>query len=384
MAHDAHHAEGHAHAHWDTSIYPFIISFGILFLAVAFSFKFVYHNGFAAILALGLGIPMIIAGIAGWTSEAMGKGEGLSYGAMGWFILAEAMIFVSFFVSYWYTKLHVDVWPPAGNIELPRIMPLVMTFILVASSLTIHYAEHLLHLGNKAGFRTWYLLTIVLGACFLGMSVYEWSHLIHEWIHHQHQCLQHRLLLRHRPSRVTRGGWPGDFPGRSAVRDARRYRRGLHAYRRPVLALCGHHLVLRRFAGLLLVAAAALLVPVARAVTAPTQNSIPDGSVMQIDEPRFLGNRMIGDTVLTDEEGRDFRVADLLGKPVILLLSYYGCDGSCPTMNAELAKVLAKVTRFALGKDYRVLDGVLRQAGFAGDGEGVSWPRRAPWPAAKG
>ncbi len=114
-------------------------------------------------------------------------------------------------------------------------------------------------------------------------------------------------------------------------------------------------MVLRRFAGLLLVAAAALLVPVARAVTAPTQNSIPDGSVMQIDEPRFLGNRMIGDTVLTDEEGRDFRVAEVLGKPVILLLSYYGCDGSCPTMNAELAKVLAKVTRFALGKDYRVL-----------------------------
>ena len=180
MAHDAHHAEVHAHAHWDTSIYPFIISFGILALAVAFSFKFVYHNGFAAILSLGIGVPLVIAGIAGWTSEAMGKGEGLSYGAMGWFILAEAMIFVSFFVSYWYTKLHVDVWPPAGNIELPRIMPLVMTFILVASSLTIHYAEHLLHLGNKGAFRTWYLLTIVLGACFLGMSVYEWSHLIHE------------------------------------------------------------------------------------------------------------------------------------------------------------------------------------------------------------
>ena len=55
MAHDAHHAEGHAHAHWDTSIYPFIISFGILALAVAFSFKFVYHNGFAAILSLGIG-----------------------------------------------------------------------------------------------------------------------------------------------------------------------------------------------------------------------------------------------------------------------------------------------------------------------------------------
>ena len=65
---------------------------------------------------LGLAVPMIIAGIAGWTSEAMGKGEGLSYGAMGWFILAEAMIFVSFFVGYWYTRLHTEVWPPAGTI----------------------------------------------------------------------------------------------------------------------------------------------------------------------------------------------------------------------------------------------------------------------------
>ncbi len=180
MAHDAHHGDAHAHAHWDTSVWPFVISFGILFLAVAFSLHFVYHASFAAVLTLGLAFPMIIAGVAGWTSEAMGKGEGLSYGAMGWFILAEAMIFISFFVAYWYTKLHVEVWPPAGTVSLPKVMPLVMTFILVSSSLTIHYAEHLLHLGNKSGFRTWYLLTIVLGACFLGMSVYEWSHLIHD------------------------------------------------------------------------------------------------------------------------------------------------------------------------------------------------------------
>ena len=98
-----------------------------------------------------------------------------------------------------------------------------------------------------------------------------------------------------------------------------------------------------------------LAAPAAWSVTAPTQNSSPDGSVMQIDEPRFLGNRLISDTVLTDTEGRDFRVADLLGKPVILLLSYYGCDGTCPTMNSELARVLEQVKRFELGKDYRVL-----------------------------
>lgn len=94
---------------------------------------------------------------------------------------------------------------------------------------------------------------------------------------------------------------------------------------------------------------------VARAVSEPTRSSVPDSSIMQIDEPRFLGNRMQPGTWLTDAEGRHFRIAEMMGKPLILLLSYYGCDGSCPTMNAELAKVLENVKRFQLGRDYRVL-----------------------------
>ncbi len=91
------------------------------------------------------------------------------------------------------------------------------------------------------------------------------------------------------------------------------------------------------------------------AVGAPTRDSVPDSSVMQIDEPRFLGNRLKRETVLTDADGRTFRVGEVLGKPLILLLSYYGCDGTCPTMNAELAKALEGVKRFRLGQDYRVL-----------------------------
>lgn len=176
-------AHGDAHAahavHWDTSVWPFVISFGILFaLPGAFCLHFVYHQPFAAVIALGVGVPMIVAGIAGWTGEAMGKGEGLSYGAMGWFILAEAMIFVSFFALYWFLRLAEPNWPPARSVELPRIMPLVMTATLVASSLTIHYAEQLLHAGDAPGFRRWLLLTIALGLGFLGMSAYEWQHLM--------------------------------------------------------------------------------------------------------------------------------------------------------------------------------------------------------------
>ncbi|HMX16734.1 MAG TPA: heme-copper oxidase subunit III [Rhodocyclaceae bacterium] len=183
MAHEHAHGGHHdaAHAHWDTSVWPFVISFGILFmLPIAFAFHFAYHMPFAAILSLGIGMPMIVAGIVGWVNEAHTQGEGLSYGAMGWFILAEAMIFMSMFAGYWYMRLVAPVWPPAGTVELPKVMPLVMTAVLVASSFTVHYAEHLLHEGDKSGYVKWLLITIVLGACFLGMSAYEWNHLFHE------------------------------------------------------------------------------------------------------------------------------------------------------------------------------------------------------------
>lgn len=93
----------------------------------------------------------------------------------------------------------------------------------------------------------------------------------------------------------------------------------------------------------------------ALAVSEPPQSSTVSASLVQIDEARHLGAPVRADVLLTDEQGRDFKLGDMLGKPVILLLSYYGCDGTCPTMNGELAKVLEKVERFRLGRDYRVL-----------------------------
>ncbi|HIE02962.1 MAG TPA: heme-copper oxidase subunit III [Thiotrichaceae bacterium] len=177
----------HAAVHeleWDVSPWPFVISVGIIFLVpLAFAFKFVYHQPMLAVLSLGIGVPLIIAGIAGWVSEAIGGGHGpsgLSVPAMGWFILAEAMIFVSFFVSYWYMRLGAPTWPPEGTVELPVVMPLIMTFILVSSSVTIHFAEEKLEHGDRAGFLQWLLITMILGVSFLSMSVYEWTHLFHE------------------------------------------------------------------------------------------------------------------------------------------------------------------------------------------------------------
>jgi protein SCO1/2 len=85
------------------------------------------------------------------------------------------------------------------------------------------------------------------------------------------------------------------------------------------------------------------------------RDSVVDPSLMRIDEPKYLGKPLARETMFTDADGHAFGMQDMLGKPVILLLSYYGCDGSCPTMNANLARVLKDVRRFKLGEDYRVL-----------------------------
>jgi cytochrome c oxidase subunit 3 len=176
-----------AHAHGaPTTPWPLVISIGILFLIpLAFIFKFVNHQPLTAFVCMVVGAPLIIMGIAGWVREAIGGAEfpemrGLGFGAMGWFILAEALIFLPTFASYWVMRLNAAEWPPAGSIDMPSVMPLVMTVILVSSSFTIHYAEEALENGKEAVFKKLLMITMGLGFIFLMMSMYEWNHLFHE------------------------------------------------------------------------------------------------------------------------------------------------------------------------------------------------------------
>lgn len=80
-----------------------------------------------------------------------------------------------------------------------------------------------------------------------------------------------------------------------------------------------------------------------------------DPAVTRIDEQAHLGNQLDRSTTLLDEHGKPFTFGELLGKPTILVLSYFGCDGTCPTINRNLARALPGVTRFQPGKDYQVL-----------------------------
>jgi protein SCO1/2 len=80
-----------------------------------------------------------------------------------------------------------------------------------------------------------------------------------------------------------------------------------------------------------------------------------DPNIMLIDEQAVLGAKLDAETPFIDHTGREFRWADILGKPVIVVLSYYTCDGSCSIINASLAELLSDVKAVAAGTDFRIL-----------------------------
>ena len=80
-----------------------------------------------------------------------------------------------------------------------------------------------------------------------------------------------------------------------------------------------------------------------------------DPSIFQIDETKHLGTKINGDVQLIDERGQEFKLADKLGKPLILVLSYYTCDGSCSVINQDLNAQLADIEGVTPGEDFNVL-----------------------------
>ena len=80
-----------------------------------------------------------------------------------------------------------------------------------------------------------------------------------------------------------------------------------------------------------------------------------DPRLMYIDQGAVLGNKIDPGTELIDDRGRGFRWEEMLGKPFILVLSYYTCDGSCSVINQDLAALLKDVKAVKAGEDFRVL-----------------------------
>ncbi|MGG2940970.1 cytochrome (ubi)quinol oxidase subunit III [Heyndrickxia faecalis] len=99
------------------------------------------------------------------------------------FLGGETVLFASLFATY----LALKDKGPASMVHAKDLFELPLTFLatvfLLTSSITSVYAIY--HMKNFAfkKMQVWFLITVLLGACFLGLEVYEFHHYVTEYHH---------------------------------------------------------------------------------------------------------------------------------------------------------------------------------------------------------
>ena len=91
------------------------------------------------------------------------------------FVASEAMFFATFFGAYFTIYSVNPVWPPAGFPHLKRELATVLTVLLVASSATLQIGVRAIRRDRTRAMLVWLGLTILLGAGFLGLQLYDYS-----------------------------------------------------------------------------------------------------------------------------------------------------------------------------------------------------------------
>jgi len=164
------------------------------------------------------GVALLVFMLVGWFRNVIDESMGGLYSAqmdrsfrqgMSWFIFSEVMFFAAFFGALFYARMiampWLDgesnnamtaeiLWPDfaahwpmtktPGGIETTAMpwqgLPLYNTLILLTSSVTLQFAHVALEQGKRLQLRLMLLLTVLLGASFLGLQAYEYMHAYQE------------------------------------------------------------------------------------------------------------------------------------------------------------------------------------------------------------
>jgi cytochrome o ubiquinol oxidase subunit III len=95
------------------------------------------------------------------------------------YLMSDCLIFAILFACYAVLGGNFAAGPgPKELFDLPLVA--VNTAMLLFSSITYGFAMLGMAKGNKNQVLIWLAVTLVFGACFLGIELYEFSELIHE------------------------------------------------------------------------------------------------------------------------------------------------------------------------------------------------------------
>ena len=95
------------------------------------------------------------------------------------FLGGETVLFGTLFATYLALRDQVLNGPPAPELFQLSIVA-IATFLLLTSSMTSVLAIQSMHRHDRKGIMLWLGITVLLGAGFLGLEIYEFYHYVHE------------------------------------------------------------------------------------------------------------------------------------------------------------------------------------------------------------
>ena len=112
------------------------------------------------------------------------------------FLASELLFFGGLFGAYYALRAQTALWPPAG-VELDTTLAAIATAILVVSSVTFQLGLVAAREARTAGLRMWIVVTLALGAVFLGIQLFDYSELPFEVSSHAYGTMYFAMTGLH-------------------------------------------------------------------------------------------------------------------------------------------------------------------------------------------
>ena len=186
-----------------------IIGSTALFM-MALGAVFLFSGASAGWIGIAAGLMILIYMMFRWFGDVIRESEGGKYHGwedlsfrwgMSWFIFSEVMFFAGFFGALFYIRVisvpdlssiehnallwpgFTSHWPSAGPNFAERFSPMgawgipaINTLLLLSSGVTVTIAHWALKENNRGLLNLFLFFTIALGALFLALQAYEYSH----------------------------------------------------------------------------------------------------------------------------------------------------------------------------------------------------------------